>query len=257
MSFRAVRVALLSLVLVFVSLDAVLTHFRTTDWDRPLWVTIYPINGDQSVTAAKYIESLSDQEFNPIEEFMIREARKYGIDTRPAKLVLRSEVKTSPPEPPQSRNVFAVMWWSLKLRFWAWRNDDDNDGRPNDARMFVIYHDPDLEPALGHSLGLKKGLIGVVKLYAGRKYSALNNVVIAHELLHTVGATDKYDLSNNQPIYPDGYAEPDKRPRYPQRRAEIMAGRIPVSETEARPAGSLKNEIVGPLTAREINWLKD
>ena len=31
-----------------------------------------------------------------------------------------------------------------------------------------------------------------------------NNVVIAHELLHTVGATDKYDPVTDAPRIPDG-----------------------------------------------------
>ena len=46
---------------------------------------------------------------------------------------------------------------------------------------------------LAHSLGLQKGLIGVVNAFASSSQAAENNVVIAHELLHTVGATDKYD----------------------------------------------------------------
>ena len=49
-----------------------------------------------------------------------------------------------------------------------------------------------------------------------------NNVVIAHELLHTFGATDKYDPADNMPRHPDGFAEPDARPLFPQRLAEII-----------------------------------
>jgi len=40
-------------------------------------------------------------------------------------------------------------------------------------------------------------------------------VVIAHELLHTVGATDKYDPATNESSLPEGYAEPDKIPLFP------------------------------------------
>ena len=58
--------------------------------------------------------------------------------------------------------------------------------------------------------GLQKGLIGVVNAFASDEQAAQNNVVIAHELLHTVGATDKYDPRTNQPSHPDGYAEPDR-----------------------------------------------
>ena len=58
-----------------------------------------------------------------------------------------------------------------------------------------------------------------------------DDMVIAHELLHTLGATDKYDLRTNQPAHPDGFAEPDREPLYPQSFAELMGGRIPVSNT--------------------------
>ena len=58
-------------------------------------------------------------------------------------------------------------------------------------------------------------------------------MVIAHELLHTLGASDKYDPQSLAPIFPDGYAEPDRQPSHPQRMAEIMAGRIPVAEGRA------------------------
>ena len=89
-----------------------------------------------------------------------------------------------------------------------------------------------------------------------RSQADANQVVISHELLHTLGATDKYDLSTNQPLYPQGYAEPYKLPRYPQEMAELMAGRIPVSASQAEQAESLRDVTIGELTAREINWIR-
>jgi hypothetical protein len=80
--------------------------------------------------------------------------------------------------------------------------------------------------------------------------------VIAHELLHTLGATDKYDLRTNQPTQPDGYAEPDLQPLYPQSFGELMGGRIPVSSTESTMPESLQQVIVGAKTAGEIGWRK-
>jgi hypothetical protein len=83
-----------------------------------------------------------------------------------------------------------------------------------------------------------------------------NHVVIAHELLHTLGATDKYGPGNNQPRFPDGYAEPDRHPRLPQLYAELMAGRIALSETTAETPTQLDDVLIGPATAREIGWAK-
>jgi hypothetical protein len=61
-------------------------------------------------------------------------------------------------------------------------------------------------------------------------------------------------LSNNVPLFPDGYAEPQRQPRWPQSKAEIMAGRIPVSATDQVMAASLDEVVVGPASAREMGW---
>ena len=57
------------------------------------------------------------------------------------------------------------MLWSLKLRYWAW-NISRHAQEPEDVRIFVLYHDPALTPTVPHSLGLTKGLIGVVYAFA-------------------------------------------------------------------------------------------
>ena len=81
-------------------------------------------------------------------------------------------------------------------------------------------------------------------------------MVLAHELLHTVGATDKYDFSTGLPLYPIGYADPVQQPRYPQQRAELMGGRVPLSADKADIPRNLNQTTVSALTAREIGWLK-
>jgi len=86
--------------------------------------------------------------------------------------------------------------------------------------------------------------------------AARNNVVIAHEMLHTVGASDKYDVSTKLPVYPVGYADLNRVPLHPQSKAEIMAGRIPLSEQEAVMPSGLKSTMVGETTAIEIRWLR-
>ena len=83
-----------------------------------------------------------------------------------------------------------------------------------------------------------------------------NAVVIAHELLHTLGASDRYDLGTGLPQHPLGYAEPERRPLHPQRLAEIMGGRIPLSATRAEISRSLDQVILGNATAHEIRWLR-
>lgn len=82
-------------------------------------------------------------------------------------------------------------------------------------------------------------------------------MVLAHELLHTLGATDKYALTSNLPLFPDGFAEPDAKPLLPQSKAELMAGRIPLDDRHATIPDSLRNVVVGQLTAREIGWIHE
>ena len=98
-------------------------------------------------------------------------------------------------------------------------------------------------------------MIGVVYGFAAPHMSESNNFVIAHEIMHTVGASDKYDSKSGQPIYPDGYAQPNLKPRYPQLKAEIMGGRIPLGEKDAQIPRSLKQVVVGQQTAIELDWL--
>jgi hypothetical protein len=125
---------------------------------------------------------------------------------------------------------------------------------PEDIRIFVLYHDPALTPSVAHSLGLTKGLIGVVYAFADPQMNGENNVVIAHELLHTLGATDKYRVGDDAPRFPDGYGDPRQVPLYPQRAAEIMAGRRMLSADRWQQADGLGEVVIGPLTAAEIRW---
>ena len=101
--------------------------------------------------------------------------------------------------------------------------------------------------------GLQKGLLGVVHVFASDTQRAQNNFVIAHELLHTLGATDKYD-ANGRPLNPIGLADPNTQPPYPQYKAEIMGGRIAISAERAEMPKGLEEAVVGYATAAEIGW---
>jgi len=252
---RQLRILALLFVLMVVAGDAWLSTSRSTDWNDPLWVVIYPINATGSAVVSEYLAQLKVGSFTPIEDFTARQAGRYDLDkNKPVTVRLGPEVRTLPPLPPHDRYIPAVMWWSLKLRFWALRTGWGQDGPPADIRMYVIYHDPVQQPHLEHSLGLQKGLLGIVHAYAGRSHAARNHFIITHELLHTLGATDKYDLGNNQPVYPAGYAEPDRLPLYPQDMAEIMGGRIPLTADRSDIPASLRRALIGQETAQEIKW---
>jgi len=253
--FRLIRITVLLYVLLIVAMTTWSTRARNADWNDPLWVVIYPVNGERSSKIDDYIRGLSAAQFHPIEAMMREQAAAWGVPIeQPIKMKLAAALDSLPPPPPASSNPLAVAYWSLRLRLWAWRNDTF-DG-PADIRLFAVYYDPDKRAMLAHSLGLQKGFLGVVNGYGDPEYAGTNNVVLAHEMLHTLGASDKYNPRTNQARFPDGFAEPERSPLYPQRRAELMAGRIPVSNSESRMPDKLSETMVGPSTALEIGWIR-
>lgn len=254
--FRVVRIFILLLILLGVALGSWLTTKRSTDWEQPLWIAIYPINADNSPVSQHYIDNLELQDFQSIEEFIAEEAQEFKLSLkRPFTLKLASQVKSLPPEPPTSGAMWEIMLWSLKLRYWAYQANTFQGPAPH-IRIFVKYFDVKDRQPLAHSLGLPQGMLGIVNAFATRKMTESNAVVITHEILHTLGATDKYDLSTGLPVYPLGYVETDRNPLYPQELAEIMAGKIPLSEDKAGIPRGLHQVVIGQQTAREINWLK-
>jgi hypothetical protein len=254
--WRSLRIAVLLGVLLVVSVATCEDRFRTTAWRQPLYVAIYPIAADESPVTRGYVAGLDAARFETIDRFFAEQSARYrlGIDD-PVKTRLRPELHELPPSRPAHASLPATALWSLRLRFWAWRVS----GRvhdPEDIRMFVLYHDPALSPVVPHSLGIEKGLIGVVYAFADREMDGANDEVIAHELLHTLGATDKYDPVSDAPRFPDGYGDPRQAPLYPQKYAELMAGRRAVSAASQEQPSSLDEVVIGPATALEIRWIK-
>ncbi|MGI1668891.1 MAG: hypothetical protein K6L74_01065 [Neptuniibacter sp.] len=252
--FSQLRLALLLLLLLVVFLNSWLSKVRTTDWQEPLWVAVYPINADERTDTQLFINALQDEHFEDIEEFFTREASRYGVILeKPLEVFLAPEVEGQPPKPPLQASILESVIWSLKLRYWAWGNDSWSLPASPDIKIYLRLFSTQNTHVLGHSLGLQKGMIGVVNGFSSVDYQAQNNFVTVHEILHTLGASDKYNLQN-LPIWPEGFADPYKEPLYPQYRAEIMGGRMLQSESFALIPDSLTQVVVGPKTAKEINW---
>lgn len=254
--WRRLRIAVLLLILLFVGLDTYFDRVYSTDWNIPLRIAAYPINADGSDATERYIQQQRADAFHAIETFFEQEAKQYGLQMeRPIRLTLAPQLRQQPPTLPRKAGRLAIASWSLRMRHWAWRVPGAPGPAP-DVKLFVLYHDPARSASLPHSVGLQKGLFGIVHVFADDDMKGSNDTVIAHELLHTLGATDRYDLRTNQPAHPDGYAEPDRQPLYPQSFAELMGGRIPLSSGESVTPESLRQVIVGGKTAAEIGWTK-
>ena len=252
--FKMLRVAILLGVLLLVAVRSCQERYLSTRWHIPLYVAIYPIAADDSPVTRAYLATLDAERFKPIDRFFAREAARYHLDANePVRIRLRAELFSRPPQRAADAGLAATALWSLRLRYWAWRVSG-HAREPEDIRIFVLYHDPALTPTVPHSLGLTKGLIGVVYAFAAPEMNGANNVVIAHEMLHTLGATDKYNAVDDAPRFPDGFGDPNQRPLFPQAVAELMAGRRMLTPDRWQQAVSLDEVVIGPVTALEIRW---
>lgn len=253
--WKNVRIAVLLLVLLWAAGHTWLERWTSTRWQHPLWVGVFPINADGTATAQRYVDGLDRNTFADIESFFAREAHRYGKPLEsPVHVELYPTVRKIPPPLDRNAGLLGTALWSLKLRWYAWHAADVGGRAPPRIRLFVLYHDPHTLPTVPDSHGLQKGLLGVVHTFADPGMTGSNSIVMSHELLHTLGATDKYDPGSGEPLVPNGLGDPRRQPLYPQERAEIMAGRRALSPHDSVMPASLQEVVVGPATALEIRW---
>ena len=253
--WRLIRIGVLLFILALVAKSAWIDRSRTAEWKTSLRVVIYPIGTDASTTA-RYVSALTKTSFDPIEEFFRIEGKKYGVPLAdPVDVFLAPAIPSPPPAAPFGGNTLRIIFWSLELRAWAWWNDTYKGPKP-DVRLFVLYHDPAASPSLPHSTGLQKGLIGVVNAFAESDLEGSNNVVIAHELLHTLGRHGQVRSQRES-------ANLSRRLRQSSGEAACSAkargnhGRAHSdSETVAETPTRMTQVVIGAQTAREINWTK-
>jgi hypothetical protein len=253
--FKRLRIAVLLYILLFVAAAQFFTRQQTTDWDAPLWVDIYTVAGDDADVTRRYLDHLSATEFEEVEAFLNSEAERYRVPLEQSFSVRIVGEHAEPlPSLDTGAGMLDVLWWSLRMRWLATRLRWQQAGPSGDILVFAVFHEPSAGIALDRSTALEKGLIAVANVFADHEARGSNQVVVAHELLHTLGASDKYALGSNLPLFPDGYASPEARPLLPQAKAELMAGRIPVDDDHAETPGSLREVVVGAATAVEIGW---
>ena len=247
------RIVVLLSILFVIVVGTWMTEQRMAAWERPILVTIYPIIADDEPATERFVKRIDEDTFDEVNHFFEREARPYGFTVTPAfRFQVAEPTREMPHAIPDQFNTFDIALWSLKMRWWSWRKTFGDDLVNPDIQMFVLYHSLNGNNELGISVGMRKGRYGIVKAYARNGLQGSNHVVFTHELLHVLGATDKYVLSTGQPIHPEGFAEPDRKPLFPQRYAEIMGGQIPLSSQDAAVPNGLAECRIGRVTAVEI-----
>lgn len=249
--WKQIRILMLLCLLLVLSINSCRDQIQ--DWTQPIIVRLHFINADASPHTQAYIDRLSVKDFADAAEYMRQNSAVYRNQPIAIYFEIGQPLHEKPPVIPEQSGVVQAIWWSLKFRWYAWQRQDAGSAT---MTLFLNYYDPEQHPRLKHSTALQKGRIGVVNLFASPKQANENQIVLVHELLHGFGATDKYDLSTGQPLYPQGYAEPALKPLYPQRYAEIMAIQRPISESQSKMSRHLDENVLSPLTAREIGWLR-
>ncbi len=152
--FRKLRIAILLFILATVAVGHWKSSARATAWNSTLHATVYPIAADASPLTRQTVAQLSADDFAPIGDWLQNEVTRHGRPLlRPLAIRLAPPVESLPPPYPADGSRLSVAVWSLHLRYWAWRHDTAPGPRP-DIRLFVLYHDPAIEPTLDHSLGL-------------------------------------------------------------------------------------------------------
>jgi hypothetical protein len=253
--FRFLRITILLTVLVVVAGNQWLTGHRLGSWKKPLWITVYPVLASPDPEVRRYVQGLDVGSFKKVGDFLTRQAARHGRSLGEAAVFQLAQTLTAlPPALPAESSGLKVAWWSLKMRWWTWRNGSQEGLAPDDIKIFVLYQAANPLGPMERSVGVKNGSYGLVNAVASRHMEAHNRIIITHELLHVLGATDKYDPYTGQPDAPDGLANPRQTPLYPQQQAEIMGGRIAVSDHRWRYPESLGSCVIGARTATEIGW---
>jgi len=258
-TFRRVRIALLLSVLLVVLLwawnDSRRRAARTT-WVAPVQVALVLLaRGPVDPAALVALRART----RDLEARLHAEMRRHrgAAETPPFEITVYGPVDvSSAPPAPKSDEVS-----DLALQAWeSWRYFRDVDQRAGvewraaDSRIYLVVRPPaDERRKSVEGQSEQGGRVGSVEVELDASMVDFALFVATHELLHTLGATDKYDARGNVQV-PDGLADPARTPRFPQPGAEVMARNVALEPGTERPPDTLDELWVGPATAREIGW---
>jgi hypothetical protein len=248
----AVLTALLGIVLLWAWSDTRQRSARN-DWSRSLRVALVVVQqGDVEQTALQALSERADT----LGAFLEKEYRRYGGRGTPFYFTVHGPVESmrQPPRSPTGKRSalarYAYDFWRYRLEIDALAGLVAGDF---DSVIYVLVRPPEKRTMFAEGLGQFGGRIGLVKIQLDETMVDPALAIAAHELFHTLGATDKYDAAGRV-LLPDGLAEPELSPQLPQRFVELMARGRPVSPGVEVPPRNIDELRVGAMTAREIGW---
>jgi hypothetical protein len=258
-AFFRVRVTILLTILLLVILWAwrdVRSRRERNTWERPLSVAIVllrhgPVTSDAVEAFRARIPALETR--------LADECRRYRpAAAHPFVFTFFGPVEASESLPEMTGSgllASAKESWAL----WRWTSRADREAGVDtsgyDSRVYVVARPPvNEEHEMVEGQSEEGGRVGTVQVELDPSMVDFALFVTTHELLHTLGASDKYDPTGKT-LIPSGLAEPDRVPLFPQQFAEVMARNLPLGPSLERPPTSLDQLGVGPVTASEIGWL--
>jgi hypothetical protein len=257
-AFRRLRIGLLLGLLVFTAAWGARTAWKRWsrgNWQRPVQVGLVLLSPDAGVEAgpwrlgAALLAGHLDAE----------RARWRGPGGSAFEITVVGPVRwngTLPFSPPTGSLVDRA---GHAVAVWRTVRDIDRAAGGEvggfDVRVFLLCAPPpDGQLGFAEGSGAVNGEVAFVRGTCDGDLT-LPLQAVGHELLHTVGATDRYDADGHARD-PDGLADPGRIPPYPQVHAEWMVGEVPLGPGRGRLPGSLDELRVGPVTAREIGWIE-
>lgn len=226
-------------------------------WKRPLRVVLVLV--EREPVPAATLQTLTSRTFDLERRLKSELLRHRGSSVEPFSIDVKGPVRAAA-DPPSAA---ADDLWSMathSLSLWRWTRDlDERSGvawRGYDSRIYLVLRPSrDAEPRVVEGESEQGGRVGVARADIDPEMVDFALFVATHELMHTLGANDKYD-ERGHAIFPSGFADPGREPLFPQPGAEVMARNVPVAPNEERPPETLDELFVGDETAREIGWMR-
>jgi hypothetical protein len=250
--------AILVLVLVYAARDITRRQARRV-WDRPLEVGVVLV---QAVAAPiePATAALLQKRVSALKSALASEYTRY----HPGSASLFHFQSFGPVSTAETLpSIEGEEWYApVKQAYQLWRYTSALDragqvpSRGLDSRIYVLMEGiKDEREKFVEGFSQQGGHFGIARVQLDESTVDLALFVVAHELFHTLGATDKYGAAGNA-LIPEGLGDPNQVPLYPQLKTEVMArNRVLGRGKEAVPE-SLDELSVGPLTAREIGWIE-
>ena len=256
--FRQLRIGALLLLLFAVAsyaLADIRSRRRRNEWTEPVTVALVLLE-EEPVDPAT-VERMRGR-LSALEEQLASEQHRYLNTSVPAfhfELFGPARVSRIPPHL-ETDGAWDLVRYTWEMRRYASAVDEGLGVATSrfDSRVYATIRPAvSAQPAHVEGQSEEGGRIAQVRVELDEAMVDLALIVVTHELFHTLGAVDKYDATGRS-LIPDGLADPDRVPTYPQAQVEVMARDRPVSASKEVVPATLAELGVGPRTAREIGW---